>query len=250
MIIDTHAHLADAVFDNDLPQVLQRSQTAGIIYIIAVSENLMDAEKILRLSDKYQMIKPAIGLYPTELDWEQCERVAEIIRTNRHRLTAIGEVGLDFWKVKEEEEREIQKAIFAEMIKLSKETILPLNVHSRSAGRHAIQFLLEHNAQKVQMHAFDGKSSYAMSAVEAGYYFSIPPSVVRSPQKQKLVKRLPLSSILLESDSPVLAPNPSQRNEPMNIITAVKCIAGLKGISEEQVIKTAYENTLRLYEDL
>jgi TatD DNase family protein len=97
------------------------------------------------------------------------------------------------------------------------------------------------------MHAFDGKAGAAMPAVEAGYFFSIPPSVTRSRQKQKLVKRLPLSCLLIETDSPVLGPSPDERNEPVNIRQSVQAIAEIKDISEETVIAAVWENTERLY---
>ena len=122
-----------------------------------------------------------------------------------------------------------------------------MNIHSRSAGRHAIALLLENNAERVQMHAFDGKSGAALPAVEAGYFFSIPPSVVRSRQKQKLVKQLPLSCLLLETDSPVLGPSSKERNEPANIWQSVKTIAALKDVSEEAVLAAVSENTEKLY---
>ena len=110
--------------------------------------------------------------------------------------------------------------------------------------------LQEESAARVQMHAFDGKAGAALPAVEAGYYFSIPPSVVRSRQKQKLVKQLPLSCLLVESDSPVLGPNPKERNEPANILTSVKAIAEIKDISVQEVLETVCENTARLYPGL
>jgi TatD DNase family protein len=116
---------------------------------------------------------------------------------------AIGEVGLDYWVIKNESKKQLQRDIFSSFIDLSREVDLPLNVHSRSAGRHAIALLRERGASRVQLHAFDGKAASALPAVEAGYFFSIPPSVVRSPQKQKLVKRLPLSCLIVETDSPV-----------------------------------------------
>jgi TatD DNase family protein len=100
------------------------------------------------------------------------------------------------------------------------------------------------------MHAFDGKAGAALPAVEAGYFFSIPPSVVRSRQKQKLVKRLPLSCLLIETDSPVLGPTPDERNEPANIRQSIKAIAELKDVSEEEVIVAVCENTERLYGNL
>ena len=98
------------------------------------------------------------------------------------------------------------RGIFSGFIDLALELDLPLNVHSRSAGRHTVRLLLERGARKVLLHAFDGKASSALAAVEAGYFFSIPPSVVRSRQKQKLLKQLPVSCLLVETDSPVLGP--------------------------------------------
>jgi TatD DNase family protein len=100
------------------------------------------------------------------------------------------------------------------------------------------------------MHAFDGKASTALPAVEAGYFFSIPPSIVRSRQKQKLVKQLPLSCVLVETDSPVLAPNPNERNEPANVIMTIEAIAEIKQVSTQEVLEAAIENTKCLYGEL
>jgi TatD DNase family protein len=247
-LTDTHAHLCDPVFDADRDQVLKRAKAAGVAYVIAVGETLEDAEKNLALSARYDMVRAAAGLYPSYTHLNLAEKMHEFIRTHREALIAIGEVGLDHWVVKEENEKEIQREIFCGFIDLSKKLGLPLNVHSRSAGKHAISVLLDHGARKVQMHAFDGKASSALPAVEAGFFFSIPPSVVRSEQKQKLVKKLPLSSILLETDSPVLGPLAKDRNEPANAIIAVKAIAEIKGISESEVMEAAAENARRLYD--
>lgn len=244
---DTHAHLCDPIFDPDLPAVLQKARTAGISSIIAVSEDLTGAQKNLLLSEEHPMIRPAAGLFPTKLDPDQASIMRDFIRSNADKLAAIGEVGLDYWKIQDESDRELQREIFRSFIDLGLELDIPLNVHSRSAGRHAIEFLLEHSAARVQLHAFDGKSTSAHPAVEAGYFFSIPPSIVRSAQKQKLVKKLPMSSILIETDSPVLGPVPQERNEPANARIVVTAIAELKGIREEDVAEVVLENTRRLY---
>ena len=246
-LVDAHAHICDPVFDKDRAEVLERAGKAGVVAIVAVGENLSDARKNLELAQTYPLLKPAAGLYPTVLDLTQAGEMAGFIRQNHSRLVGIGEVGLDYWMVKEEPERALQREILIQFIKLSKELNLPLNIHSRSAGRHAVALLLENNAARVQMHAFDGKAAAALPAVEAGYFFSIPPSVVRSRQKQKLVKRLPLACLLIETDSPVLGPNPDERNEPANIRQSVKAIAALKDISEEAVIDAVRENTEKLY---
>jgi len=238
------------MFDADRAEVLRRASAAGIGALIAVGENISDARKNIELTAVHPMLKPAAGLYPTVLDREQAAAMGSFIREERAKLFAIGEVGLDFWIVKEKAGKEIQTDIFRSFIALSKELDLPLNVHSRSAGRHAVALLIAEGAVRVQMHAFDGKASAAQPAVEAGYFFSIPPSVVRSRQKQKLVKSLPLSCILVETDSPVLGPEPNERNEPANVTVSIKTIAELKNVTEEEVMEAVTANTKRLYGNL
>ena len=246
-IVDTHTHICDNSFDEDRNEVLHKAEAAGVRTIIAVGENIFDARRNIELAQKHPMIRPAAGLYPTILDLDQTEQMHVFIRKQRSKLVAIGEVGLDFWVVKEASQKELQKEILKSFISLSTDLELPLNIHSRSAGRHAVRILLENGASRVQMHAFDGKASAALPAVEAGFFFSIPPSVVRSRQKQKLVKHLPLSCLLVETDSPVLGPEPKQRNEPANITLAINAIAELKGVRQEDVVEAVGENTHRLY---
>ena len=250
IIVDTHTHICDSDFDADRDEVLHKAAKAGVSAVIAVGENISDARRNVELAEKHPMIRPAAGLYPTILDRDQAERMHSFIRQERAKLVAIGEVGLDFWIVKEEAHKELQKEILKSFINLSQELDMPLNIHSRSAGRHAVALLLEHGATRVQMHAFDGKASAALPAVEAGFFFSIPPSVVRSRQKQKLVKHLPLSCLLVETDSPVLGPDPKQRNEPANITLAIKAVADLKSAGEKEVLEAVSKNTRRLYGNL
>jgi TatD DNase family protein len=249
-IIDTHTHLCDSVFDNDRAEVIERAREVGVEAIVLVGENRADAHRNLDLAATYPILFPAAGLYPTYLDIEQTEEMCNYIRTERSKFVAIGEVGLDYWIVKEESQRKVQREIFKSFIDLSREVNLPLNVHSRSAGRYAVAMLLEHGARKVQLHAFDGKAASALQAAEAGFFFSIPPSVIRSRQKQKLVKRLPLSSMLVETDSPVLGPLPKERNEPANAVIAVDAIAEIKDLPRTEVLEAVYQNTHRLYGDL
>jgi TatD DNase family protein len=246
-IVDTHTHICDSSFDADRSEVLARAADVGVGAIIAVGEDIADARRNIELADKHPLIRPAAGLYPGILDLAKAEEMQSLIRNERSKLVAIGEVGLDFWIVKEEPQKELQKEILKGFISLSRELDLPLNIHSRSAGRHAVALLLESGAIRVQMHAFDGKASAALPAVEAGFYFSIPPSITRSRQKQKLVKHLPLSCLLVETDSPVLGPDPNERNEPANIAVSIKVIAELKNVSESEVIESVAENTNRLY---
>jgi TatD DNase family protein len=246
-LVDCHAHLCDPRFDGDRERVLERARAAGVVAIVAVGETLGDAECNLELSRLHPELRPAAGLYPTHLDLEQADAVCAWIRTHRRQIIAVGEVGLDQWKVREPADLELQREIFRRQVRLAIELDLPLNVHSRSASREAIALLLEENARKVQLHAFDGRAATALPAVEAGYFFSIPPSVVRSTQKQKLVRRLPLSALLLETDSPVLGAVPGERNEPASVRIALTAVAERKGLTEEQVAESIAENVHRLY---
>ncbi len=246
-LVDAHAHLAAQEFAKDLPEVLARAVAAGVRAIVTVGETLEESVRILALSSRHPLIRPAVGLYPTHLDPDAAEAVLAFARQNADRLVALGEVGLDHWVVKAESNWGIQDDILAKFIFLSNELGLPLNVHSRSAGRHAIALLETHGARHVLLHAFDGKAATALEGVRAGYYFSVPPSVVRSSQKRKLVQRLPLASLLLETDSPVLGPTPAERNEPANVLIACQSVADLKGVSPETVARVTTENATRLF---
>ncbi len=246
-LVDCHAHLCDPVFDADRAQVLERARAAGVTAVVAVGETLEDARRNLELSVIHAAIRPAAGLYPTHLDLAQALAIEALIREERGRLVAIGEVGLDHWKVREPADLALQREIFTRQVRLAIELDLPLNVHSRSAGRDALAVLLHEGARRVQMHAFDGRPASALPGVEAGFFFSVPPSVVRSEQKQKLVRRLPLSSLLLETDSPVLGAVPGERNEPSQLLVALRAVVELKGLAEAEVAEAVAENVRRLY---
>jgi TatD DNase family protein len=242
--------MADPVFDPDRSYVISKAKDAGVAAIITVGETLSDAKRNLELAFIHPELKPGAGLYPAHLNPGDADAVIDFIRKERGRLAAIGEVGLDFWVVIDDAGIEVLREFFGRFIDLSLELDLPLNVHSRSAGRHAVDMLLERGAKKVQLHAFDGKAGAALPAVEAGYFFSIPPSVTRSRQKQKLVKQLPLSCLLIETDSPVLGPSPEIRNEPANAVISLNIIAEIKDISKEELRDVVQDNTQRLYGDL
>ncbi|MEW6429791.1 MAG: TatD family hydrolase [Thermodesulfobacteriota bacterium] len=245
--IDTHAHICDGRFDPDRAAVLDRARAAGVSAIVAVGETVADCHRNLELAAAFPILRPAAGLYPEFADLASAERLAGLVRLHRQRLVAVGEIGLDYWLAREEADRGLQREVLALFIDLAAELGLPLNVHSRSAGRQTVELLLRKDAGRVQLHAFDGKLAAALPAVEAGYFFSVPPSVVRSRQKQKLVAGLPLSCLLVETDSPVLGPEPGVRNEPANLGAALAAVAAIKHIAVEELAGIVYANTMRLY---
>lgn len=247
-LVDTHAHLCDAIFDDDRSAVLERARRSGVGSVVAVGETLADARINLELAQRYPtQVRPTAGLFPTVLDLAQAEALEGFVRREHKHLVAIGEVGLDLWKVQDPQDRELQREIFTRFVNLAVELDLPLNVHSRAAGRPTLELLLERGARRVQMHAFDGRFAKALLGVEAGYYFSVPPSIVRSAQKQKLARSLPLSRLLVETDSPVLGPIAEERNEPANLAVSVYAIAEIKGITSQQVAEAVTENARKLY---
>ncbi len=247
-LADTHSHLADPAFAGDLDQVLERALRVGVKAVLVMSEDEEEGERVLELcKGREDFLLPCLGLFPGKGGPDRAEALAARIREKREVLGAIGEVGLDFRIEGDPRGRKIQEEVLALFVALSRETGLPLSVHSRSAGKRTLDLLAAEGAGKVVMHAFDGKARYALEGVERGWFFSIPPSLVRSRQKEKLVRALPLEAILLESDAPVLGPVPGKRNEPALLEVTVQRIAEIKGVSPIRAAEAAWANAARLF---
>lgn len=240
--------------------MIEEAKKVGVRAIVGVTEFKAEFAGMLNLHERYpDFIAPCVGVHPVQslcpdrsATLEDLDGVEEFIRENHVKLVAIGEVGLDFTPrfISKEEDKDVQREVFSRQIKLAQELDLPLNVHSRSAGRHVIEMLQEHGAKNVLLHAFDGKPSNALKGVQQGYYFSIPPSIARSPQKEKLVKNVPLSNLLLETDSPALAAVKQTRNEPKNIHISCQAISRIKGIPMQTVYEETTKNALKLFPKL
>ena len=242
MLTDVHCHLTAPELEGKLRDIIRDSLNSGLKIIVTSGLGYDDCLKALRISD-YRLVFPSLGVAPYQL--EGYEKVLDLIEKERNRIAAVGEVGLDYWRG-EREKWEMQKNVFKEFIELAKTLDLPIVVHSRSAGKYAIEILLKHRVDRVIMHAFDGKAVYASEAADKGFMFSIPPSIARSPQKQKLVKKLPLENLLLESDAPVLAPNPGEVNYPKNVRISAEWISRLKKVPLEKVVEKTYTSAVEI----
>uniref|UniRef100_A0A8C5J0G6 TatD DNase domain containing 3 n=1 Tax=Junco hyemalis TaxID=40217 RepID=A0A8C5J0G6_JUNHY len=249
--VDCHCHLAAACF-----------QPAAVSALVVVSEQAGEFRSVVELSERFPgFVLPCLGVHPVQeispeeqrsVTLKDLDAALPLIERYKDKLVGIGEVGLDFTPrfASTDEQKEGQRQVLIKQIELARKLDLPLNVHSRSAGRPTINLLKEQGATKVLLHAFDGKPSVAMEGVRAGYYFSIPPSIVRSEQKQKLVKQLPLENMCLETDSPALGPEKQVRNEPKNIYIAAEYIAKIKGIPVGEVIEVTTQNALKVFPKL
>lgn len=245
-MIDTHAHLGDSCFDEDFDEVVVRAQSAGVTHCVVVGEHPREAERIQAIRARWpEWAMCGLGLFPamfTEADITTFDALAE-----SYSWDCIGEVGLDTWIVREASDRAWHEEVFRHVVRTAIRKDIPVNVHSRNTGLRVVEILRELGAKKVHLHAFDAKGSTVELGVEAGFYFSIPASVIHSPQKQKLVKRVPLEQLLLETDSPVLGPDRGSRNEPMNVKIALDVSAQIKDMTPEALERVTDENALRLY---
>ncbi len=244
-IIDTHCHLAQEEYAKDLNEVILEFTNAGVAAISSAIDP-SNYEANLSIAQQHPNIYAALGLDPA--DFQKTDDAIAKILNHIDEIVAIGEVGVDHYIIRDHKHREQQEHAFRRFIKLAAELDLPIQVHSRSAGRKAVEILRDMEAEQVHMHAFDGKSSIARTAsTDYGYYFSIPTSVVRSPQKQKLVRAVDIERLLVETDSPVLGPMRGERNEPANVWVALDKVSEILHRDMEELAEIILENTYRLY---
>ncbi len=243
MLVDVHCHLDLLEKEKNIDKVIKNTKDLAVIITQGTSPE--SNRKVLEYSKKYKIVKPALGLYPDKAVKLSDKEIDEEIKfIKKQKPFAIGEVGLDNFRV---ENLERQKQVFKKFIKLSNELKIPIIVHSRKAEEETIQVLQENKAKKVLMHCFSGNKEQTDKALELGYYFSIPTSVVRSKTFRKLAKRVPLNRILTETDAPYLSPIEGEINEPSYIKYSIKKIAELKKVTPEELEKIIYMNFQKLF---
>ncbi len=248
-LFDAHCHLEEEAFDEDRDEVIERAREAGVVGIVTSPIYPEDAEKALRLFRGHQLVKVSIGLDVAEYgDEEEVEATIDLIRAHADEIVAVGEVGLDYRILRSGgPPKEKQKEVFRLFIRLAKELDKPLVIHSLWAQRPVLRVLDEEGAERVVLHAFGGTPEDVRFAVERGWMVSIPTNVVRSNNVQKVARATPVDHMVLESDSPVLAPNPKERNEPANIRISAKFVAEMKGIDVEDLAEITTGNAMRVY---
>src|SRR3989344_3006948 len=245
--VDVHAHLDDKAFLSDLDDVLFRAKDSNVIAVICNGLNLENNKKILGMAKKYDIIKPAIGLYPTDaikLSESELQQNIDFIKSKKDRIIGIGEVGIDYHWIKDNIEQKKERDAFAKMIKLSEDLKKPLIVYSRDAEKDAVDMLLSSSNKKILLHCFSGEKSLIKKAADCGWNFSIPANIIFSIHFQELVNIVNVNQLLTETDSPYLGPVKGERNEPANVVESVKMIAKLKKmdpIEAENIIFLNYQ---------
>ncbi len=255
MIFETHAHYDDEKFDEDrvelLSHLLRENNIGNIVNIGASFKGCKDS---LSLAEQYDNVYAAIGIHPEEID-DLTPEVMEWLRANAShpKVVAIGEIGLDYYWIKDEEGRAKQRIFFEKQLDLAKEVDLPVVIHSRDAAEDTLNTIKRYNTQNIKgiVHCFSYSKEIALEYIKMGWYIGVG-GVVTFKNGKKLVetvKAIPIESIVLETDCPYMAPVPhrGERNCSIYLSHVVEKIAELKGLSIQEVEDITYENALRVY---
>lgn len=252
MIFETHAHYDDKAFDEDRGNLLLELYQNGITTIINVSSDLASIKRTLSLAEKYPYIYGAVGVHPSDSGELTEETFLELTKACQHeKVVAVGEIGLDYYW--QEPEKEIQKKWFERQLLLAQEVSLPVIIHSREAAKDTLDMMRALHAEKSGgvIHCFSYSKEMAAEFLKLDYYFGIGGVVTFQNAKKlrEVVAYLPIDKILLETDSPYLAPVPNRgkRNNSGNIPYIAQELAQIKGVSYEEIIAATRQNSERLF---
>ncbi|MBT4805556.1 TatD family hydrolase [Candidatus Woesearchaeota archaeon] len=255
-LVDIHCHLNQKLFEKDLDDVIKRAKKVGVKAIIASGTNPLANKEILKLAEKDEIIKASLGIHPIDAlglsEGEtgiskpegkiDLEKEFEFIEKNKDKIVAIGEIGLDYYWDKEHHDE--QKEIFRKVLQLAIKIKKPVVIHTWAAEEDCLNILEEEINGKVPvvLHCFGGRKSLVTRAIELGYYFSVPPSTVRTGNFNTKIKKIPIKQLLTETDAPWQGHLKGERNEPAYVLETVKKIAEIKEISVEEAAEQIWKN--------
>ena len=252
MIFDTHAHYDDEAFNEDRDAVLRSLAEHGIEAVVNVGASIQTTKNTLELMKKYPFVYGAVGVHPSETA-ELNDHLFDWLRhvAGEKKVVAIGEIGLDYhW---DEPEPELQKAWFVRQLGLAREKKLPVIIHSRDAAKDTLDIMKAEGAGEIGggIHCFSYTKEMAREYLNMGFYLGIG-GVLTFKNGRKLVEvaeYAPLSSIVLETDCPYLAPAPyrGKRNSSLNLGIVAQRLAEIKGTDRESVERITWENAVKLY---
>lgn len=271
MLTDTHCHLDLDKFDDDREEVIQRASDAGVSRLLVPGLDLASSEAAVQLAKTHPNIRAAVGFHPTEIEKMTPEAIETLeILAHQPRVAAIGEIGLDYYWIKEPDKRLEQRQRLPPQLDVAGRAGKPIILHLREENDAEIgdatndlfaileswrEMLLRENhplaARPGVFHSFNGNIQSAERAIEMNYYIGVtgPVTHKNADKQRELVRQLPLDHLLIETDSPFQTPVPhrGRRNEPANVVFIADKIAELHHMSREQIVKITSENASRLF---
>ena len=262
MLIDTHAHLNFKDFDEDRNEIIRQCQTpsnaSGQVGIINIGVNYDNSKEVIALAEKYENCWATVAVHPHDAQ-EQFNYDKFLELAKNPKVVGIGECGLDYQFCKNDlEMQKKQQEIFIQHLKLAQEVNKPIIIHSRRLFPEILK-IIQNSKFKVQnsgqgvLHCYMGRWSYAEEYLKLGYYLSFTGLITYARDYDKVIKNCPLDRILIETDSPYLAPEPLRkageivRNTPLNVELVARKIAEIKSISFEEVAEQTTKNAKKLF---
>lgn len=255
MYVDSHCHINFPELASRLPELLAKMEENKVTHALCVSVDLPDFPQVLSLAEQYPHIYASVGVHPDYLETEEptVERLVDL--ANHPKVIAIGETGLDYFRLKGD--LEWQRERFRTHIRASRITAKPLIIHTRAAAEDTIRILQEEGAGIGKggvagvMHCFTESLDVALAAIDMGFYISFSGILTFKSAKglQFVAKALPLDRILIETDSPYLAPSPyrGKINEPGFVKHVGEFLADLKNIPIAEIQQATTDNFFKLF---
>ncbi|AIL32646.1 TatD family hydrolase [Basilea psittacipulmonis] len=249
MYIDSHCHLNFPELKENLPDILQKMQANQVKMALCINVDLAEFEEVLAIAQAHEQLYCSVGVHPEEA--KACEpTVEQLVSLAQHpKVVGIGECGLDYYWPQDSYDYQTKR--FATHIQASKQTQLPLIVHTRSAREATIDVLQAEQAESGVLHCFTEDEEMAKKGLDMGFYISFSGIITfkSATALQEVVKYVPLDRMLIETDSPFLSPVPyrGKTNDPSKVIYVAEKIAELKGLSVQEVARQTTANFFQLF---
>ena len=253
MLIDSHCHLDFNDFEEDFEDILARARENGVTAMLNAGNNIGELDNQLKISEKYPFIYTAVGVHPHNAAEYPNVKAEDFVEKSGHKkIVGIGECGLDYYY--DYSPKDIQQKVFIEQIKAAQQTSLPLIVHTRDADDDTISILGDYYKKAPftgEIHCFSTSKKLADFALSIGFYISASGIITfnRSAELREIFREIPLDRLLVETDSPFLAPIPlrGRRNEPSFVVHTAEKLAQLKDIPFEKLAQITSDNFYRLF---
>ncbi|MDO8631825.1 MAG: TatD family hydrolase, partial [Phycisphaerales bacterium] len=252
-LVDTHAHLDAQEFAGDCDEVVRRAAAAGLVAVVTVGVDLESSRAAIRLAERYPMVVAAVGIHPHNAAGGNETTLRELRVLACHaRVVAVGEIGLDYYRNRVAPD--VQRRVFAAQLTMAAEVGLPVIVHDREAHEDVMQFLSRQTSVgplSGVLHCFSGDVAMARVIERLGFFLSVagPVTYPKSERLTEVVRAVPTSQILVETDCPFLTPQQwrGKRNEPAFVRTTLERVATLRGQPAAQVAAETTANAARLF---